>query len=421
MDLRKTLLILSLCLAARLVEAQQPISLNDCYQRALSNHPIGIQASDLQKINQLNQQILNPGWLPQLTLNAQATYQSEVIDIGISLPGISLPSPARDQYRITLDVQQTIYEGGMTRRQIELAETRNKIEQQELEVQKYPVLEQVNRHFFQHFTLLENLNILQLTIGEIEQRLAVVEAAIAHGAQSPAAAWALKAELLKLDQTKKELLWGVESNIKILEILTGEEIGSEQLKLPGDRILVFKSLKRPELSFFDLQKQSLQSAARLASIARFPRVSAFAQGGYGRPGFNLLSDEFDFFYIAGIRLNWNIWDWQKTRNERQMQLIRSDMVDSRRLFFEQNINTAITAVQSQIGQLEQALDADAEIISIQEKIVASAGSQLQNGVINPAEYLHYVNALAQARISHEQKRIKLLQAIAEYNIITGNY
>jgi outer membrane protein TolC len=400
---------------------QNNITLQECYEKAMENHPAGLQWAELEKINNLNKDIIASSWLPQSVFNAQATYQSDVIDIGIDLPGFDFPSPTRDQYRMSVEVQQMIYDGGTAKHRQKLRDAQHLAELKEVEVQLYQVLEQVNRHFFRYFILEENLKVLDLTREEINKRIHSVRSAVENGALLPSAQWTLEAELLRLEQKRDELLAMVVSNLEILEILTGEDLADKKPALPVEIHNAEGPLNRPELKLFELQKESLFASSRLTSTARMPRVSTFAQAGYGRPGLNMLSEDFDFFYLAGIRLSWNIWDWDKTHNEKQIQQVKAEIIHAQQEVFEQKISIALTLVKSLISQLEKTIEKDMQIIALREKILESAGSQLQNGVITSTEYLQQVNALAQAKIEAQSNQVRLIQARAEYNVITGNH
>lgn len=399
---------------------QNPLSLNQCYEKAIQNHPYGLQKEELEKINQLSKTNISSSWLPQLAFNAQATYQSEVIEIDIPVPGMDFSGPTRDQYRMSLEAQQLIYDGGLNHKRNEVQQASHKEKLQEVEVKLYQVLEQVNHHFFQHFILEENLNILNLTLAEVDEKLRTIKSAVANGAVLPPAQWALEAEMLRIEQTREALESSRQSNQKILEILVGEDLASQQLQLPASMVPAQNTLNRPETALFALQKERLLATGRLSATAKMPRLSGFAQAGYGKPGLNMLSDQFDFYYIAGIRLNWNLWDWQKTKRERQIQHVKANMVSIQQQEFEQHISIALTAVSSRISQLEKAIKKDLQIIELQAKILESTGSQLEYGVINSTEYLHHVHALAKAKTEYETHKIRILQAVAEHNIITGN-
>ncbi|MFN2395826.1 MAG: TolC family protein [Bacteroidales bacterium] len=419
--MRRLIFFTGLLLTIVFAVAQNTITLQECYEKAMEHHPAGLQKAELETINNLNKDIIATSWLPQSVFNAQATYQSDVIDIGQELPGFDFPSPTRDQYRMSLELQQMIYDGGTAKHRQKLREAQHLAELNEIEVQLYQVLEQVNRHFFRYFILEENLKVLDLTREEINQRIHSVRSAVENGALLPSAQWTLEAELLRLEQKRNELLTTADANLEILGILTGEDLADKKPALPVKIFNAEGPLNRPELKLFELQKESLFAASGLTSTARMPRISTFAQAGYGRPGLNMLSEDFDFFYLAGIRLSWNIWDWDKTNNEKQIQQVKAEIIHAQEKVFEQKISIALTSVTSLILQIEKNIEKDMQIIALREKILESAGSQLQNGVITSTEYLQQVNSLAQAKIEARSNQVRLIQARAEYNIITGNH
>jgi outer membrane protein TolC len=415
-------LIVIVFLFPQILASQETLSLQECFEKTLQNHPSGLQKEHLEKVNQLNQAVISTARLPQLGLNGMATYQSDVTQIDIAIPGMDFPGPSHDQYRMTLEARQLIYDGGTAKYRQALRESTHAADIQEIEVQLYQLLEQVNRHYFQQFILEENLNILDLNLSEINQRISTISSAIANGILLPSSKWVLEAEILKLEQARTDLLLTIKSNREILEILTGESLENKILNLPsGLQINNKKGVNRPELKLFALQKKKVSSASQLTSTANMPKVSSFVQAGYGKPGLNMLSDQFNFYYMAGISLSWNLWDWQKNHKERQVQHINADMISTRQQVFEQNISIAGNTIITRISQLEEAMKKDEQIIQLHEMIVESAGSQLQNGVINSTEYLHQLNALAKARIEHQTHKIRWIQAIAEYNILTGNF
>jgi outer membrane protein TolC len=400
--------------------AQQQFSLEQCYDLAKKHHPLGLQKADMDKIAVINRQITSTAWYPQMALNAQATYQSEVIEIKIPMPGFDFDGPTQDQYRFTLDVNQTIWDGGTTRYRQQLNDISHQAELQQLEVELYPVHEQVNRYFFQHFLLLENHQILRIAMEEIKANLAKVRSAVTNGTLLPSAQWALDVEILKMEQSLDELVSLSAANRDALSILIGEAVDPDGLVLEEPTQKLTNGINRPELALFSLQQKTLSSASLLASTARMPRVSVFAQGGYGKPGLNMLNNDFDFYYMAGIRLTWNVWDWQKTSRQRQINTLKGNMIEARKQSFEQNINLAGSLLAEKINQLKSTLIKDQEIIELQEKMVATASSQLENGTITSTDYIVQVNALTRARVTFQTHKIQLSQSITQFNTLTGN-
>lgn len=412
--------IVFIFLAIALLQAkgQRSLSLQECYDMAIDNHPLGIQLQDLERINRLNQQVLSSAWLPGIGFSAQGSYQSDVTRVEVSLPGIDIPGPPHDQYRLSLEVQQLIYDAGISRRG-QLQQLQHRTELQEIKVRVHAILEQVNRNFFQHFILEENLQVLDLRKQELQQRLQQVHSGVRNGVIPQSGQWTLEAELLRLQQAQDELKASLQSNLEILALLTGEDLSEVELLLPGGPAPLPMLFPRPERELFSLQRQQLLASARVAATETFPKVSGFAQAGYGRPGLNMLSASFETFYMVGIRFSWKLWDWQQSSRQRQILEVKAGMTEARQMEFERNIAMAISGIAARIRQLEMAMENDLLIIGLQEDIVAATANQLDNGIITPAEYIGHVNALSQARIDFHTRRIRLVQAMADYNIISG--
>jgi len=406
----------SLCLWS-----QEPIKLSECIEKAMKHHPQGLQVSELEKLNLLNEKVISSGWLPQLSINGQISWQSEVMQLDIPIPGIEIPSPDKDQYRITLDVQQMIYDGGINHARQQLRETNYQADHQEAIVALYPVNEQVSRFYFQKILLDKNLEILNLNKSEIENALQIAEAAVKNGAKLPSEALILKAEVLKIQQSANDLESSIETTLEILNILTGEDLKGFVFSIPEYKDFSDQPLQRPELKLFDLQKEKIINASLINKASTLPRLSAFAQAGYGKPTLNPISDTFDFYYMFGIRLAWNIWDWNKYSNEKQSAVIQSNIHQMRKEAFEQNIEISKLNTKNRIQQLEQLLQTDNDIIALQELILESSTSQYKNGVITSTEYLARLNALNLARLQLQTHQVQKLQAINEYQIITGTF
>ncbi len=418
--MKTKVLLFLIIIMARPVMAQQELTLEQCYEMAKARHPLGLQKDEMDEISTINKQINASAWHPQLMLNAQASYQSEVIEINLPVPGFDFDGPSQDQYRLALDVNQTIWDGGSTRYKQQLNDVSHQAELQQLEVEMYSIHDQVNRYFFQHFLLLENQTAISISLEEIRERLGTIQSAVQNGVRLPSVGWALEVEILKLEQSYDELQSLSAANLEALSILLGKTVNPENLVLPQFETVPLKELNRPELSLFSLQKQNLEAASQLASSARMPRVSAFAQGGYGKPGLNMLNNEFDFYYVAGLRLTWNIWDWNKTQRQQQINTLKSNMLDNRREAFEQNIQLASAQLSQQINRLQATLTKDLEIIELQERIAATASSEMDNGTITSTDYLAQINALTRARITYQTHKIQLSQYITQFNTLYGN-
>src|SRR5690606_15003333 len=168
------------------------------------------------------------------------------------------------------------------------------------------------------------------------------------------------------------------------------------------------SLARPELRLYAIQQQHVDATSRVIGASNTPKLSLFAQGGYGNPGLNLLDNTFQPFFMGGVRLSWTILDWSRVNDQQQALLIRKDLIDTEREAFELNTNTELNRQRAEIEKLTQLLRTDEEIIALRTRVARTARTQLQNGTLTASEYLIEENALNESMITRSVHEIRLL-------------
>ncbi|MBN1599117.1 MAG: TolC family protein [Bacteroidales bacterium] len=416
----RLLLLLVLSCVILTAKAQDTLSLFKCYQMAEAAHPLGLQKAELEEINNLNKKIITSSYLPQINLNGQATYQSDVVSIDLDIPTFEFPTPPLDQYKISLDVNQMIYDGGLTKRRKDLENNIYQTDLQKVEVDLYQIKDQVNEVFFFILILQENLKLLHLTHEILTNQLESVRSGVINGVLLKSDQYILEAELLKLDQNTEGVELSIESANDILEILSGSDLENKILTPPQVEITFSTAPNRPEHMLFQMQRETLLSSAKLKSTEKMPRLIAFGQFGYGKPGLNILNNEFDTYYMAGLTLSWNLWDWQKIKNERQVYKVQTNVISSQQLAFDRNLEIALTKERSSIEKLEKDIEKDLEIIELQKKILKSVSAQLDNGVITSTEYIAQLNAVKQTYINLNTHQLQLIQAKIQYQTILGD-
>ncbi|MBT3207735.1 MAG: TolC family protein [Bacteroidetes bacterium] len=415
----RTKLLLILILFSTQLISQDKITLFECQQKAISKHPLGLKKAELEKIKSLDMQIIQSAYLPKLLIGGQASYQSDVINLDIDMPGINIPTPTKDQYKMFLDLNQIIYDGGLTKSRKELRKASVKTEIQQLEVEMFGLKEKVNKFFFLDFILKENLQLLINAKNLVSEKLGAVKSGVENGILLQSDLLTMEVEIIKLEQNIEDVKLYLVSSLEILEILTGESLKNSQLSLPDNSVVLEKLSIRPENTLFQFQKEQLNLAANLKKNENNPKIFGFGQFAYGKPGLNMLSEDFDTYFLAGIKLSWNFWDWQKTKKEVEIFKIKADIIDFHKSSFEQGQNILLANASKNIGSLEQKIDKDLKIIELQKQILESFSSQLNNGVITSSEYLSQLNLVTQAEINLKTHEIQLIEAKIDYNNIQG--
>ena len=409
--------------ATTLANAQDPqhLTLDQANQLAQQNYPLIKQKDLVRQTTDLTIANLGKQFLPQLSLGGQATYQSDVTKIDVPLPGFKFEPPSKDQYKIWGEVNQLVYDGGIMREQKELQHLTSEVEQQKVDVELYKVRERVNQLYLGVLFLDEQRRQVELIKQDFNTGIKTVQAQVENGVAFKSNLNVLKAELLKADQRLIELNASRKGVLDVLSLFLNKPIDtSVVLETPVMQLTISDhEITRPEIKLFADQSELLEHQTKIIQTANQPRASLFVQGGYGRPALNLLKNEFDAFYIAGVRLNWSLGGLYTKKNDLQLVNINKKNVGVQRETFLLNTNTQLKQQQSEVDRLQQLVSSDDEIISLRAQVKEAARAQLQNGVITANDYLREVNAEDQARQALITHQLQLLQAKINYQTILG--
>ncbi len=413
------IIIFYVMLTSGMLFGQSPdtITIFECHRSAIETHPINIQKDLYHQTKELNQKNQSANWYPALDVNGRYTWQNEVVEIPfpVNLPGMEAPLMPHYNYKLTLDVQQTLYDGGMSKKGKELEEAIFEVNQQSVEVSLNHLKGQVNGVFFYILVLQQQERTLMLKLEELQERISSMESLVRNEAILGTDVNVLKAELLKVEQQMSEISISRQSTIKIMSDLTSLEIGEQTvLNLPTADAESNQEALIPEHVLFDMQIKNLDASIGLTERQRYPKAFVFGQLGYGNPGLNFFRDEFRGYYIVGAGLHWKIWDWSKTSREKQVLAVRQDIVRSQKRAFDKSLGIQLEEQIASIIKYEEAIGKDMKILELRKEISSSAISQLENGVITQTEYITQLNAETQARIQLDMHRIQLEQARINY-------
>lgn len=412
-------ILLLLLLTVNAAFAQSTVSLDSCYAWARQNYPNLKQGELWQEITSLKQENIKTNYLPQLSLNGQASYQSDVVKIDIPMPGISIPTVPKDQYKLYADFRQTIWDGGVSgvNKQLENAILKNNLS--ELEIELYKLNEQIAQAFFVALTADKQAEVLSAQKKVLTERLKLVQSGIKNGVAEKSAALVIQAELLNLEQNEIQLLSGKNSVIQMLSILTGKTIVNEDQLVFDERESFPNELNRPELQLFANQSAQLETQMQLLDKTRNPKFFGFGQAGYGKPGLNMLNDSFDTYYLLGVGFTWNAFDWKNTTRQKQVLQLQQEMLVNQEETFTQNLQLLLVQQNEQILKLKKMLDTDQQMVELRTEITKAAASKLENETITASDFIQEVQAETVAKINMELHKIQLNEAREKYGLILG--
>ncbi|OIN57380.1 TolC family protein [Arsenicibacter rosenii] len=400
----------------------QTITLDACYDAARANYPLLKQKGIIQQSADLAVASLQTNRrLPQLAVNGQATWQSEVTKLPIELPNFQVPGISKDQYKLTLDASYTLYDGQLTQRQVAVQQATAASAQQQVEVELNRLKEQVNGLFLNALLADETIRINQAVMTDLQNRIGKVKAGVTFGTAAQMNADALQAEYLRADQRMADLTASRRGFRETLGLLTGLPVtDSTRLTvtpLPQAGALV---VTRPELQLFKNQRLAYDAQEGLLDNRLKPRLSLFAQGGAGRPALNFLNNDFRGFFIGGLRLNWTISQAYTLRNDRQALALNRQAVDVQQAVFEKNLSVQLRQQQTEIDRIEAQIVKDADLVALRAKVRQAASVQLDNGVIAARDYTTELNNEVQALLNQKLHALQLLMARITYKTLTGN-
>jgi outer membrane protein TolC len=407
LSLRVTLLFVPL------LTMSQNITLDICQQKARELYPLTKQYGLIEKTTEYNITNANKAWLPQVNFTAKATYQSETTKLPISIPNVVIPELTKDQYNAALDVSQTIWDGGVIKAQKNIIKAQAEAEKQKLEVDLYMLKERVNQLFFGILLLNEQLQQLTLIKTDLNANYEKVIALKQNGIAGQVDIDAVRVEQLNLEQKENDLRATLKSFTEMLSAFTNLNISSntEFSKPIISTVDYALENKRPELLLLATQSKALSSQRDMITASNLPKVGFFVQGGYGKPGLNMLTNEFSPYYIGGLRLSWNLSGYYSQKNNLEKISLNQKSVDIQKETFLFNNNLQNRQQINEIEKLKSTMKNDDEIILLRSNIKKATTAKFENGTATISDMLRDVNAESMARQARTLHEIQLYMAV----------
>ncbi|MFW5644271.1 MAG: TolC family protein [Bacteroidota bacterium] len=398
------------------------LSLEMCIDSAIANHPRSQNMALIKRITENKLENYTSSWYPDFTVKGQATYQSDVIEFDLETPmqGLEFPSVPKDQYKLYLDIRQTLYDGGQTKKKKALEELSSGIKITETENEIENIRSDIIELYYNILKLQEQTEIMNITRHQLQEHEKVVRASVANGIALKSDIDLVVVEFLditqEIDNTRKK----INSLLKLLSSLTGMDI-SRDIRLEntefGQREM---EVKRKELKLVEQHMEVTRKSAELLNVSRRPVAFAFGQAGYGKPGLNMLNDEFDSYYLVGFGLQWQIWDWSKTKREKGNLNNEVDLLRNEKKALEENIERARISQKTEIEEHRRNINNYTKILELRKKISETYRDQLDNGTIKTIDYLKVLNQEKIMKIRLKTEKILHQQAIAKYRLISGD-
>jgi len=405
-------------------------TLEECQQAAERNYPLIQQYDLISRTTDLTVANIQKGWLPQVSASAQVTYQSDVVAWPDQLKsvytsmGIDMKGLRKDQYKVGIDVSQVVYDGGAISSQKEIVRRQGAVDEAQTEVTMYQVRRRVNEMYFGLLLLDEQIRLngdLQTVLESNERKL---KAMSEHGTAAESDYLSVKAERLNVRQQAGDLQSQRRSLAAVLSAFCGIEVKNVEKPAPSATPSQQQSGLRPELRAIDAQLRLADAREQSLKAALMPKLSVFASGFYGYPGYNMFEDmmsrKWSLNGMIGARLSWNIGALYTHKNDKAKIQLQRDMAETSRRVFLFNNNMEQMQQNENIARYRSMMKDDEEIIALRSSVRKAAESKLSHGIIDVNDLVKEINAENTARVRQTMHEIEMLKEIYELKFTTNN-
>lgn len=404
--------------------AQETLSLEQAYELAEQAYPLTAQGGLLRSASAIRQEEIDKARLPQISWNAQASLQSEVVEFPFELPipgGAALDLPLY-RFQTTADAQYSLYDGGRIDAKQEAETAQLGVSEAQLEVELEQIKAQVNQYVFGILLQRERVRILESGLDQLQGRIAQVEAGVEYGILLPGELKRLQAEQLRLQSEIEQVNGKTDALREGLSVLLGRPVPEAvQFELPGQEAeLLQAKLQRPELKLFEQQQQQVMAGLAGIEADQRPTVGAFLQAGLGAPNpLNFFDNSLSPFAMGGVRFSWNFVDWGKADRSQQLLSLQQEMIGQRRAAFTTQIEQQDVQLRTEMLSLNRLITRGEEITQLQKEVLQQIDAQLREGTAVAADYITQSAAVRQAQLNVERYRLQQQQLYVQLLTLKG--
>ena len=403
--------------------AHAQTTLDECIGWAYDNYPQIKEMSLIEMTKGIDLKNAAYAWLPHLNISGKATWQSEVVEMPVDIPGMDINIP-HDQYGLTAEFTQQIWDGGASRSQKELAEAGAEVKKTQLETNLWSIRSRVQNVFLGIILIDKQLELNRLLRESLERSSEEVKSRMAAGVALPSDLDQVSVNILSCLQQRASLDADRKSYVKILGLLTGRDMTDVELAVPQDAVNYVDDgardfETRPEMAFYAAQLKQNEFQRRQLNTLISPKLNLSLQGGYGRPGMNMLSGDFSGYFVAGLKLQWNIGALYTRGLDKRRVNADAQKIDLTRKSFILNSSVEAEQKNNAILKARDVLEKDSEIIGLRQRIRASGENQYREGTIKMNDYLSMLDEEYKAKANESMHEVQLMMAVYDMKNTIG--
>lgn len=403
--------------------AHAQTTLDECIGWAYDNYPQIKEMSLIEMTKGIDLKNAAYAWLPHLNISGKATWQSEVVEMPMDIPWMDINIP-HDQYGLTAEFTQQIWDGGTSRSQKELAEAGAEVKKTQLETNLWSIRSRVQNVFLGIILIDKQLELNRLLRESLERSSEEVKSRMEAGVALPSDLDQVSVNILSCLQQRASLDADRKSYVKILGLLTGRDMTDVELAVPQDAVNYVDDgardfETRPEMAFYAAQLKQNEFQRRQLNTLISPKLNLSLQGGYGRPGMNMLSGDFSGYFVAGLKLQWNIGALYTRGLDKRRVNADAQKIDLTRKSFILNSSVEAEQKNNAILKARDVLEKDTEIIGLRQRIRASGENQYREGTIKMNDYLSMLDEEYKAKANESMHEVQLMMAVYDMKNTIG--
>lgn len=418
--------------------AQRTLTLEECYGAAEKNYPLVRQYELIEKSKDYTLSNASKAYLPQVTFSAKASWQSDVTKFNLDKEKLAqsqfgsminpddlagmIPTMSKDQYGASIDISQTIWDGGAVKARKDAATSQAEADAKSVDASIYGLRAKVNEMFFGIILMQSNIDQCELMLSNLETNYRKVESYIENGVAGQADLDAIRIQQLKTKQEALNLRNTKSAYLRMLGLLIGISFEEDTELVKPEPVMTGSGTEilRPELAMYEAQLKALESQNKQITAGLTPKFGLYVSGGYGRPGLNMLDNEFKPYLTAGVRMTWNIGNFYTKKNDLRIIETRKAGIETQRQTFLLNTSIDISGKDSEIKTLQEQLEYDDEIIALRKSVLKANEARMAEGTISGSDLVGFMNDELLAEQEKNSHEVRMLLAMYNLKYVTNN-
>ena len=408
-------MLLSLALLAHLPASA--LTLDEARQMAHDNYPAIRQYALLEQSRDYTLDNVAKAWLPQVSAQAGVCAFTDIVKQStlMRMMGMDMKNWTAGA---SVTVRQSVYDGGQTAAQREVAAAQNDVQRLQLRVTMYAVNERIEQLFFGILLIDEQMVQGQLLYDDLTTSEKTVRSMMKGGIANQSDLDAVLVEKLKTTQQMETLKASRKAYLRMLGVFVGKDLPvDERLEKPSS--LATKGewgVNRPELQCYASQNLLLDAQRRQLDAKIRPTVSLFGMGMVHTKVSDLLNTG---VLMGGVSVAWNIGALYTRKNDIRKLAVQRAMNESQRETFLFNNRLQNEEADGNIASLRRQIAQDEEIVRLRESIRSKTDRKVQLGTESVSELVRDINAVSMARAQKALHETQLLREMYKQKTINN--